>query len=238
MASATSLSQHDSHVLGALFDPESSLSTSCQIKDLDSVYYDVDTLSYLKGVERQALASVNTATPSNTDILRTIKILSRLIEDYPQYASAYNNRAEARRISNTVEELMRQPNTLSTIFADLDQAISLATPKHDLDPISTGDAAVLSSAHTHKAFLLYLASQVDTPGQMFGDVVDMAGRDREQLEECASKNFAAGGRFGNKLAKQLAVKTNPYAKLCGSIIKEAMRREFDNMRKAHLVAKQ
>jgi len=237
MASATTLSKHDSHVLGALFDPEASLSNTCQIKVLDNLYYDAYTLKHLKDVERQALASVNTVTPSSVDISCTIQILSRLIEQYPQYASAYNNRAEARRISKDVEQLMNQVDTLNLIFADLEQAISLATPKHSLDTVSAEDAAVLASAHTHKAFLLYLASQMELPEAVLSGVVDMAGQSREQLEECASKNFAAGGRFGNKLAKQLAVKTNPYAKLCGGIIKEAMRREFDNMRVGQSVAR-
>jgi hypothetical protein len=237
MASATTLSKRDSHVLGALFDPESSLLSSCQIKNLENAYYDADTLNNLKTIERQALAYVNAASPSSADILSTIQILSQLIEEYPQYASAYNNRAEARRISCDAEDLMHQPDMLKAIFADLEQAISLTTPNHDLETVSSEHAAVLAGAHTHRASLLYLASQMNLPEHVLGQVEDLAGQDRQQLEECANKNFVAGGRFGNRLAKQLGVKTNPYAKLCGNIVRKAMRREFNEMQVVPSIAK-
>lgn len=35
-----------------------------------------------------------------------------------------------------------------------------------------------------------------------------------------------GGRYGNEVAKALAVAANPTAKLCGEIVREAMVREF------------
>ncbi|KAI6833588.1 hypothetical protein KC340_g6417 [Hortaea werneckii] len=227
MSSATTLSKHDFHVFGALFDPESSLSSTCQIKESESAYYSPDTLTYVKRIERQTLASVDTATPPRADILNTIQALSELIKEYPEYASAYNNRAEARRLSYSTEELMHLPNILNAIFTDLGRAISLATPKDDLNTVSAEDAVVLAAAHTHRASLLYSASQMNLPESVLSQVESMAGQSREQLEEHASKNFAAGGRFGNKLAKQLAVKTNPYAKLCSGIIKEAMRNELN-----------
>jgi len=34
-----------------------------------------------------------------------------------------------------------------------------------------------------------------------------------------------GGRYGNEMARAMSVATNPYAKLCGGIVKEAMRAE-------------
>lgn len=39
-------------------------------------------------------------------------------------------------------------------------------------------------------------------------------------------DFQQGGRYGNEIARQMAVKTNPYAKMCGAIVKEAMRKEM------------
>jgi hypothetical protein len=35
-----------------------------------------------------------------------------------------------------------------------------------------------------------------------------------------------GGRYGNEIAKALAVSTNPTAKLCGEMVREAMRKEY------------
>jgi len=52
----------------------------------------------------------------------------------------------------------------------------------------------------------------------------------EQLEEMASWGFQLGGRYGNPVAKQMAVRTNPYAKLCGAIVREAMREEMEGWR--------
>jgi hypothetical protein len=49
----------------------------------------------------------------------------------------------------------------------------------------------------------------------------------DQLEEMASRDFFFGGRYGNKVAQQLAVQTNPYAKMCGAIVKEALRKEVE-----------
>ena len=43
----------------------------------------------------------------------------------------------------------------------------------------------------------------------------------------ASHELALGGRFGNDIARQLAVQTNPYAKLCGEIVREALRKEME-----------
>lgn len=35
-----------------------------------------------------------------------------------------------------------------------------------------------------------------------------------------------GGRYGNEVAGKLAVGVNPMARLCGSMVREALRREF------------
>ena len=35
-----------------------------------------------------------------------------------------------------------------------------------------------------------------------------------------------GGRYGNEIARNLAVGTNPVAKLCGEMVREAMRKEY------------
>lgn len=51
----------------------------------------------------------------------------------------------------------------------------------------------------------------------------------EDLEELASRDFMMGGRYGNEIARGLAVATNPTAKLCGSIVREAMRKEFEGL---------
>jgi hypothetical protein len=46
------------------------------------------------------------------------------------------------------------------------------------------------------------------------------------FEENASRDFVMGGRYGNQIAGKLAVGANPTAKLCGEMVREALRREF------------
>lgn len=50
---------------------------------------------------------------------------------------------------------------------------------------------------------------------------------RDQLEEMASQDFFEAGRYGNEVAKQLSVGTNPYAKMCGAIVREALKKEIE-----------
>jgi hypothetical protein len=47
-----------------------------------------------------------------------------------------------------------------------------------------------------------------------------------EFEEAASRDFMMAGRYGNEIGKGLAVSTNPTAKLCGEMVKEAMRKEY------------
>jgi hypothetical protein len=53
----------------------------------------------------------------------------------------------------------------------------------------------------------------------------LRGLSREIIEEMASRDFALGGRYGDEGARAMAVRTSPYAKLCGEIVKEAMKGE-------------
>ena len=47
-----------------------------------------------------------------------------------------------------------------------------------------------------------------------------------EFEEHASRDFVMGGRYGNEIARALAVSANPTAKLCGEMVREAMRKEY------------
>lgn len=41
----------------------------------------------------------------------------------------------------------------------------------------------------------------------------------------------SGGKYGNRAARELGIRTNPYAKMCGAIVKEAMKREREAFEK-------
>lgn len=171
--------------------------------------------------------------------------LSDLISTNPTYASARNNRVQANRRlfgdgmlvvgvepsdspliarSEVGERLSVGGQTLS----DLETCISLLTPTGPRPRISRQAAKVLSSAHTQRAAIYHQTSKTLARG----GVLDVEpGREETtwhkiDFEEAASRDFALGGRYGNEIAKGLAVSTNPTAKLCGQMVREAMKKEY------------
>jgi len=94
--------------------------------------------------------------------------------------------------------------------------------------VSAMDAKILAAAHTHRGYLLLLASKSEENQHMMDSIKALRDLRKEDLEEMASRELALGGRYGNETARQLAVKTNPYAKLCGSIVKEALQKEISD----------
>lgn len=220
------LSGNDSAVLSALFDPEASLQSTTRVDPALQGPYQRQTLLQIQAREREALLLLNSENPTDSSIRAATSILNQLVDAYPKYASAWNNRAQARRMLINSEDLLNHPDELSLIMSDLSQAILLASPHTPIDAISPMQAKVLGSAHTHRGYLLWRASRSESPSNVLASVNGLNRIDTEQLEEMASREFAAGGRYGNQVAQQLAVKTNPYAKLCGSIVKEALQKEI------------
>jgi tetratricopeptide (TPR) repeat protein len=92
----------------------------------------------------------------------------------------------------------------TAIKADLEQAVFLAQPPTKLGPVSTLQARVLSNAYTQLGAVLL----------------------HEGKEEEAGAVFQEGARYGGEVARTMAVKLNPVARLCGAIIKEALRKEM------------
>lgn len=226
MASATQLSLNDNAVLGALFDPESSLSNSTQVSDNAPSTIGRAKLQVIQEDERQALLLLNHDQPSRADVRCAITKLDNIISENPTYASAWNNRAQTRRMMYEIEQLYAEIEELKLVMRDLSQAIDLATPRNPLATVSPLDANVLASAHTHRGYLLYTASKSERlTKSVTSSIEGLSGLDKDALEEMASREFTLGGRYGNDTARQLAVRTNPYAKLCGSIVKEAMQKE-------------
>ncbi|KAK5947790.1 hypothetical protein OHC33_011185 [Knufia fluminis] len=229
MASATQLTANDAAILGALFDAEASLTGHALISSAGGTgIYDSKTTAQVQRLEREILLDMNSENPPLPSIQAAIINLGKLIEVYPDYASAYNNRAQARRMLTEIDHTLEDANTMPLIFSDLARAIALASPPNPTATVSPEQAKVLASAHTHRAYLLYRASRSEDFGKAVRRVEAMSTRDKDGLEEMASRDFSAGGRYGNRIAKQLAVQTNPYAKLCGSIVKEALRKEMED----------
>ncbi|ORX35528.1 hypothetical protein BD324DRAFT_682309 [Kockovaella imperatae] len=232
------LSERDNSILVKIFDPEAQPESSARISanavPLPGI--PIDLFGELATRERRTLQPLNQDFPTPERIHQAIKELSSIIKSHPLYASAYVNRAQARRLQIQYDELFSPDaeSMMVDIFADLDRAVDLAAPLRSLDQISAHQGNLLAAAHTHKGLLLLRAADITRGGApAHGLPPALANMDADVLEEAASHELASGGRYGNTMAQQLAVKTNPYAKLCGSIVREAQRKEILETMRPH-----
>lgn len=56
--------------------------------------------------------------------------------------------------------------------------------------------------------------------------LELQGLDHDAVEAFARRDLEAAGWYGDEAARDLAVRLNPYAKLCGDVVREAMRGEM------------
>ncbi|OAA46387.1 hypothetical protein NOR_03140 [Metarhizium rileyi] len=170
--------------------------------------------------------------------------LDALISEFPNYASARNNRAQIIRrlygdamlLEFTTDmplPLIEQPDATAKKKAavralqDLEESISLLSPATSSTPISPQAARTLSMAYTQRAAIYLRTSKLLSDRLLDTDKSrDEANWTRVQFEQAASHDLAFGGRYGNHIAKGLAVSVNPTAKLCGQIVREAMKKEY------------
>lgn len=177
---------------------------------------------------------------------RAVAQLCEMVSRCPDYASAMNNRAQvARRLYGDGMLVRGPPDPLALVTSpspavrhegasmalhDLNKCIALLTPPSPASPISPQAARTLAAAHTQRAAIYHRTAKILAQGHHL-DVDEqalhyLAGWKRLEFEEAASRDFAWGGRYGNEIAKALAVGTNPTAKLCGEIVRGAMKKEY------------
>ncbi|KAN0068308.1 hypothetical protein V8E54_013504 [Elaphomyces granulatus] len=197
---------NDSAVLQALFDAESSPASTVTIDHalppLPCIPADGD-LEALKAREVYAIRQLQHDS-SREAIEGVIAELVAVITENPSYPSAHVNRAQALR-------MLAEGGGHND-----DQAITLTRPSSPTAPISPLQARILADAHTHRGYLLLKAAKIEPEERKQGGLVWLV-------------DFFSGGRYGNKAAQQLAVQTNPYAKMCGAIVREAMRKEVEGV---------
>lgn len=135
----------------------------------------------------------------------------------------------------------------ATVLSDLERCIALLMPANPLSAaLSPTAAKTLSLAFTQRAaiyhstskrigpsrkILAHLATTAETREQEGEEHVGRAEAQWSRLdfEEAASRDFAMGGRFGNEIARGLAVGTNPTAKLCGQMVQQMMKNEYGSL---------
>ncbi|PHH81739.1 hypothetical protein CDD83_3489 [Cordyceps sp. RAO-2017] len=175
---------------------------------------------------------------------RCLGDLDRLVSSQPQYASARNNRAQVLRrlygdamlldiTTGLPMPLVEQPERTErrraalTALEDLERSIVLLSPASANAPLSRQAARTLSMAHTQRAAIYLRTSKMMSHRRL--DVEERrpeAQWSKLDFEEAAARDLAYGGRYGNQIAKGLAVSVNPTAKLCGQIVREAMKKEY------------
>ncbi|KAH6867935.1 hypothetical protein BKA58DRAFT_185681 [Alternaria rosae] len=232
----TSLSANDARILNALFDPETLPSSVGQQKDISS---SIDPSlpahpsipdSQLNALERQQSEIIGriSSTSSVTEIDSAIAELNAVVEQWPEYAGAWVNRAMLRRMK--LETALEKGKTIfgtttetsgsntEAVFFDLAQAIKLSLPSSQSTPaVSPHAAKILRTAYSHRAYLYLKAVESE---------IRLHGLTRSELEEQASKDFAAAARYGDEVAREMSVRTNPYKKMCGVIVRDALREEM------------
>ena len=246
--SSIQLSKGDSKVLAQVFDPESGPAKAEVVIDIhrpvDQHIDDTYLLAKLANAEKGAIkliesfekASDKTPRAKEEAFRNALLVLDQIIYEYPEYASARNNRAQLRRWRFGDHNMLCQSRRSTTperveaasaAVRDLKQCIALASPERPQDSVSPNQARQLAQAYTQLGALYYAASK-DLGQTVDAETVleDLEAWSDDQFEEEASRLFYLGGLYGNEVAKALAVHTNPHAKLCGSIVKEAMRKEL------------
>ncbi|KMU83760.1 hypothetical protein CIHG_01543 [Coccidioides immitis H538.4] len=227
-AAKPNLSSNDSKVLQALFDAESSPSPASSAAQTDA---SLPALPHIPTADLPALQE------REVQAIHAISELSDIIKDYPKYASAYVNRAQAYRLlidaeateassATSCSSSSSTPTPAAHVFSDLAEAITLLTPNTPISPVSPLQSRILANAHTHRAYILYKAARTEPEARNSLLPTTLHDANSDRLEEMASYDFQAGGRYGNPVAKQMAVHTNPYAKMCGAIVKDAMKAEI------------
>lgn len=254
------LSQRDINVLEKMRDPDYNPAANLVVDERlprDPQITDPDTYDALSRRERDIISSIqklelelsqsgaeDADEVASAAYMDCVTKLDALISEYPNYASARNNRAQVMRrlygdlmlLSYTTGPnmpLITDPNhdeklrASATALDDLDTSISLLTPAQFSSPMAPTAAKTLSSALTQRG-----AIYLQTGKLMSARALDIdpsrreASWDQHQFQEAASHDLALGGRYGNEIAKNLAVSVNPTAKLCGQIVREAMRKEY------------
>ncbi|KAI5776264.1 hypothetical protein EDC01DRAFT_484996 [Geopyxis carbonaria] len=178
------LTPSDTHTLSLLFNPESAPPPPPRVLPSHP------TSPLFPSLRASELAALSLPPPAAFDALST------LLASAPTYSSAYNNRAQLRR-------LLSHPR--DSILSDLDAAILHADAEEETVHRNT----VLVNALTLRALLVGAAAA--ERGE------DGEGRVRADMERAAG--------LGGDVAREWCVRWNPYARLCGEIVGEALKRE-------------
>lgn len=223
-APAPTLTSHDSAILSSLFTNEPP-----QIVIPRPTPASNPTLHAIRRLEARAIAPLAKGEPSQDTIKGAISQLDELIREHAEYASAYNNRAQASRL--LLGDDLTKKGT-EGIWEDLKTCISLSKRA----PEAEVDEKLLGAAYTQRGVVLLATAKslkssdaVDLREFLPEDLKALASRGSagEETEREAENNFKAGAGYGDEAAKMMVVHLNPMRKLCGQMVREALRRDME-----------
>lgn len=154
------------------------------------------------------------------------------VADGPLLGSPRPQRGVEAILSGAAADEQERAQAATTVLSDLDRAIALLMPSPSnlaSAALSPTAAKTLSLAFTQRAAIYYATSkQLASGSRRCSPNIDRpeARWAKMDFEEAASRDFAMGGRFGNEIARGLAVGTNPTAKLCGQMVQQMMKGEY------------
>ncbi|QKX63722.1 uncharacterized protein TRUGW13939_10893 [Talaromyces rugulosus] len=228
------LSQNDKNVLSRIFEshPSGSLATSPIDHTLPTSLPSIPpgALSELRELEFAAISPLDGERPSQESLRQSIAKLTDLVTSYPQYSSAYNNRAQALRLLHG-DDLYNEAIRDSTLWSDLCSAIAFASPGQSQQRVCELQGQILRSAYAQRGFLTWKAAKNSAITLDSNNLpLELVGLEKEAIEDKARSDLEAAGRYGDQEAKKMAISANPYARLCGNIVEEAMIAEMQKMR--------
>ena len=223
MAATANLTSRDSAILSSLFtnEPPQILIPRHAPTSISSA------LQSIKRAEATAIAPLAKGDSSTETIRKAIDDLDSIIREHEDYASAYNNRAQAQRLL-LGDDLTKEGT--NGIWEDLKICITLSKNVE-----SQRDEKLLGAAYTQRGVLLLATAKslkssdsTSLRDNLPQDLKHLGGEaSAEEMEHEAENNFKTGAGYGDEAAKMMVVHLNPMRKLCGQMVREALRRDME-----------
>lgn len=232
---AQPLSHNDRLVLFRVFDshPAGSLSKSLVDPELPTtsktnLYPTI--LKKLQSQEHSIITTCSSVSVSAESLKQAIDQLTVLIHSHATYSSAYNNRAQVLRLLYG-DDLYSEEVKTTTLWNDLCTAIRLELPEQPNRKVCEFQARVLKAGYAQRGYLTWKAakSAKNSPENAGNLPEELKELTQSEMEDRARADLEMAGRYGDQEAMKMAVSANPYARLCGNIVQEAMKVEIEKM---------
>jgi hypothetical protein len=232
------LSPNDRLVLSYVFDshPAGSLSKSLVDPELPTTSRSNLSPTILENLQSQEQSIITTCggtSVSAESLKQANDQLTVLIHSHPTYSSAYNNRAQVLRLLYG-DDLYSEEVKTTTLWSDLCTAIRIELPEQPNRKVCELQARILRAGYAQRGYLMWKAAKrVNQKSLNAGNLPEeLKGLTQSEMEDKARADLEMAGRYGDQEAMKMAVSANPYARLCGNIVQEAMKVEIEKMRGA------